>query len=112
MMFALLTVRAARPLSATSAAPANGGSVGEGGSPEGHEGGGSNESSDNKSRIKVGGIVLATTGPMEGWYEAKVVETKGDTLKLEWRDFPDEPGVSRRLREVALLPPAYRDTGS
>ena len=58
------------------------------------------------SAIGVGSLVLATTGvAYEGWFEAAVVEAKGDDLfALRWRDWEDEPLFLRRRNQLGLLP--------
>lgn len=57
--------------------------------------------------IKPGVLVLATTGPMEGWFESLVVATRADEcFLLRWRDWPQEPEFTRRRDELALLHPA------
>lgn len=55
--------------------------------------------------IQVGSVVLATTGPDQGWYEAEVIEILDDLLKLRWRSWPEEPVFARRFSQVGLLPP-------
>ena len=55
--------------------------------------------------IGPGSIVLATEGPEEGWFEAVVVTVEGEMLKLRWRDYPGTAAFSKRLTQVALLPP-------
>jgi hypothetical protein len=55
--------------------------------------------------IGPGSVVLATEGPEEGWFEAVVVTVEGELLKLRWRDYPGIPAFSKRLTQVALLPP-------
>ncbi|MFS2037287.1 hypothetical protein [Agrobacterium tumefaciens] len=59
-------------------------------------------------RLTVGSLVLATEGPLEGWYEATVIKIDGDTgLRLKWRDYLDMLPFSRRVDQVALIHPAY-----
>ena len=65
---------------------------------------------DGWAAIKVNDVVLATEGVGEGWYEAVVTETKGEThVSLKWRDWKDEPEFFRPRDELALLPPGYKD---
>jgi len=60
------------------------------------------------SKLKVGSIVLATEGPLEGWYEATVTEMKpGGGLRLKWRDYLDLPPFGRTVEQVALIHPKY-----
>jgi hypothetical protein len=55
--------------------------------------------------VGVGSLVLASTGPREGWFESVVVEVKGDSLfVLRWLDWPSDPSFVRRVDGVALLP--------
>ncbi|KLK93932.1 hypothetical protein AA309_05470 [Microvirga vignae] len=57
--------------------------------------------------IGVGSVVLATTAPMDGWYESVVTDVKGhDLFVLKWRDWPDEPAFVRRRWHLGLLHPA------
>lgn len=57
--------------------------------------------------IKVGSVVLATEGHMEGWFEAVVIEAKPNNLfMLKWRDWFEEPAFPRKRGHLGLLPPA------
>lgn len=61
------------------------------------------------SKIAVGSLVLATDNPLEGWYEATVIEMKADdVLRLRWRHYLDLPPFNRRLEDVALLHPSVK----
>ena len=63
------------------------------------------------AKIKVGSLVLASEGHMNGWYEAVVIEDHGDDLlTLRWRDWPQEPTIERRRWHLALLHPASLTT--
>jgi hypothetical protein len=53
--------------------------------------------------IGLGSLVLATTGPAEGWFEAEVIGINGAMLTLKWRDY-NEPTVVRRRHELGFLP--------
>jgi hypothetical protein len=54
--------------------------------------------------IGVGSLVLACEGEMQGWFEAVVVEDKGESLfVLCWRDWPEEPALVRRVDDLGLL---------
>ena len=55
--------------------------------------------------IKIGSLVLATTGIEDGWWEAIIESIDGDILTCRWRDYPTEPNALRRRNELALLPP-------
>lgn len=61
--------------------------------------------------VKVGSLVLASTGPKEGWFESVVVYTKADSLfELRWRDWPDEGHFVRHRDALALLSPLGTET--
>ncbi|WHA41636.1 hypothetical protein [Agrobacterium larrymoorei] len=63
---------------------------------------------DSFDKIIVGSVVLATEGPLEGWYEAKVIELKAEgNLRLQWRDYLDNPPFTRRIDQVAIIHPSY-----
>jgi hypothetical protein len=58
--------------------------------------------------IREGSVVLATTGPMEGWFECIVVSQDAqDSYLLRWKDWPAEPRIVRRRADMALLHTAY-----
>lgn len=60
------------------------------------------------SKLKVGNIVLATEGPLEGWFEATITEMKPDSVvRLQWRDYLDQPPFDRKPEQLALIHPAY-----
>ncbi|WFR95714.1 hypothetical protein [Rhizobium tumorigenes] len=60
------------------------------------------------TKLKVGNLVLATDGPMDGWYEALVLEIKPDqTVRVRWRDYLDIPPFGRRVEQLALIHPSY-----
>ncbi|ARO31742.1 hypothetical protein NXC14_CH03858 [Rhizobium sp. NXC14] len=60
-------------------------------------------------KVVVGSLVLATEDPLEGWFEATVVELKPDNvLRLQWRHYLDLPPFNRRLEDVALLHPSMK----
>lgn len=56
--------------------------------------------------VKVGSVVLAWDEENGGWWEAVVqrLEHNGGTLRLKWRDYPDQPQVTKALTAVALPP--------
>ncbi|TAY04167.1 hypothetical protein ELH95_01055 [Rhizobium leguminosarum] len=61
------------------------------------------------SKIVVGSLVLATEDPLEGWFEATVIELKSDgVLRLQWRHYLDLPPFNRKLEDVALLHPSMK----
>ena len=43
--------------------------------------------------IAPGHLVIANEGIGDGWWEAIVVEVKGDMLTLHWRDYPWQPDI-------------------
>ena len=56
--------------------------------------------------LAAGHLVIAQEEDAEdGWWEAVIVELKGDTLTLQWRDYPKQPKVTRHRTAVALLDP-------
>ncbi len=57
-------------------------------------------------QIGLGSLVLGTTGPEEGWWEAEVIGINGTMLTLKWRDYPGEGTVVRRRHELGFLPAA------
>jgi hypothetical protein len=60
--------------------------------------------------IQVGSTVLVTLDRDEGWWEAKVVDDKGDgILVLQWPDVEEWPLFLRNRTQVTLLPPYYVD---
>ncbi|QIO58713.1 hypothetical protein ELI20_01200 [Rhizobium ruizarguesonis] len=64
---------------------------------------------DDWSKILVGSLVLATDDPLEGWFEATVIELKPDNvLRLQWRHYLDLPPFNRKIEDVALLHPSMK----
>jgi hypothetical protein len=58
------------------------------------------------SKITIGSLVIAPEDDREdGWWEAIVVDKRGNTLTLRWRDFPKLALITRKLKDVALLHP-------
>lgn len=54
--------------------------------------------------IKIGALVLAEEGRSEGWFEAIVLEVRPkDVFKLRYRDYPDDPTVTRHVSRLALM---------
>jgi hypothetical protein len=56
--------------------------------------------------IAPGHLVIANEGIGDGWWEAIVVEVKGDMLTLHWRDYPWQPDIIQHRSNVALIEPA------
>lgn len=62
----------------------------------------------DRGAIVVGSIVLAGESGdafQEPWYAAIATDVEGDSLRLRWRDWPNEPEFFRHRDNVALLPP-------
>ena len=58
------------------------------------------------SKVTIGSLVIAPEDDREdGWWEAIVVDKRGGTLTLRWRDFPKLPLITRKLKDVAILHP-------
>ena len=58
------------------------------------------------SKVTIGSLVIAPEDDREdGWWEAIVVDKRGDTLTLRWRDYPKLALITRKLKDVALLHP-------
>nr|BAT27373.1 hypothetical protein [Aureimonas frigidaquae] len=83
--------------------------VGAGSGGRGGEAGAASGSEDRPAdwqKLKAGSVVLITEGDQEGWFEAVIVQDKGDgAYTLKWRDWPEEPTQVRRRHQIALLPP-------
>jgi hypothetical protein len=86
----------------------DGGAAVAGGTPEASQPEKPSRLPEDWSKLKVGSIVLATEGPLEGWYEATVEELKPNgALRLKWRDYLDMPSFSRTVEQIALMHPKY-----
>jgi hypothetical protein len=57
-------------------------------------------------QIAPGHLVIAEEGPGDGWWEAIVVERKGNMFTLRYRQFPRLPTFARRRNAIALMSPA------
>ncbi|GAB5464173.1 hypothetical protein [Hoeflea alexandrii] len=56
------------------------------------------------SKITVGSLVLAEEARMEGWFEAIVLEVRPkDVFILKFRDYPDDPIITRHVSRLALM---------
>lgn len=61
----------------------------------------------NWSTLTVDQTVLAKEdGPMEQWWEAKIVKIDKDHFTLQWRDYPKLPQIVRSRSSVGLMHPA------
>jgi hypothetical protein len=56
-------------------------------------------------QIAPGHLVIAEEGPGYGWWEAIVIERKGDVFKLRYRQFPRLPAFARPRSAIALMSP-------
>ena len=60
--------------------------------------------------LQVGSLVLASTGPDDGWFEAVIAEARGGGLfVLRWQGWPDHDAFVRRADGLALLPARPRE---
>ncbi|MGX8010119.1 hypothetical protein ACVDG8_014700 [Mesorhizobium sp. ORM8.1] len=72
----------------------SGGGGGEGGSP------------DPWGKLAIGDVVLASEGPDEGYFEARIMKTKAKGIfTLKFRDYPDAPSVDRSYYQLGLIHP-------
>jgi len=56
------------------------------------------------SKITVGSLVLAEEARMEGWFEAIVLEAcPKDVFKLKFRDYSEDPIITRHVSRLALM---------
>ena len=61
----------------------------------------------NWSLLTVDQTVLAKEdGPMEQWWEAKIVKIDKDQFTLQWRDYPKLPQIARSRTSLGLMHPA------
>ena len=61
----------------------------------------------NWSTLTVDQTVLAKEdGPMEQWWEAKIVKIDKDHFTLQWRDYPKLPQIVRSRSSLGLMHPA------
>ena len=55
--------------------------------------------------LAVGSLVLASLGADEGWFEAVVIEARGEAIfVLRWQGWPEDAAFVRRADGLALLP--------
>jgi hypothetical protein len=57
--------------------------------------------------LTKGTVVLAKDdpSPVAGWFEASVEHVDGESLTLQWKNWPELPKFTRKLTQVALLHP-------
>lgn len=61
----------------------------------------------NWSTLAVDQIVLAKEdGPVEQWWEAKIIKIDKDQFTLQWRDYPKLPQIVRSRSNLGLMHPA------
>jgi hypothetical protein len=61
------------------------------------------------NEIAAGHLVIAQESLEYGWWEAIVLERKGDTFTLQYRDYPHLPKFVRHRSGVALMCPPTDD---
>jgi hypothetical protein len=61
------------------------------------------------NEIGAGHLVIAQESLEYGWWEAIVLERKGDTFTLQYRDYPHLPKFVRHRSSVALMCPLTND---
>ncbi|TPI65060.1 hypothetical protein FJ417_00320 [Mesorhizobium sp. B3-1-7] len=77
---------------------------GNGGQPAGSGDGGG--SPDPWGKLAVGDIVLASEGPDEGYFEARITKAKAKGIfTLKFRDYPDSPSIDRSYYQLGLIHP-------
>ncbi|MES0198602.1 hypothetical protein [Mesorhizobium sp. M0011] len=70
------------------------------------DGGGDGGSPDLWARLAVGDVVLASEGPDEGYFEARIMKTKAKGIfTLKFRDYPEAPQVDRSYYQLGLIHP-------
>jgi hypothetical protein len=60
--------------------------------------------------IEPGDLVIAQESPDDGWWEAIVLERKGDTFTLQFRDYADLPNIVRHRSGIALMHSPTKET--
>jgi hypothetical protein len=61
------------------------------------------------NEIGAGHLVIAQESLEYGWWEAIVLERKGDTFTLQYRDYPHLPKFVRHRSGIALMCPLTND---
>jgi hypothetical protein len=56
-------------------------------------------------QIAPGHLVIAEESPDYGWWEAIVIDRKGDMFRLRYRQFPRLPTFARHRGAIALMSP-------
>lgn len=69
-------------------------------------GSGDGGSPDPWGKLAVGDMVLASEGPDEGYFEARIMKAKAKGIfTLKFRDYPDAPQVDRSYYQLGLIHP-------
>ncbi|ESY94648.1 hypothetical protein X738_23195 [Mesorhizobium sp. LNHC209A00] len=56
--------------------------------------------------MAVGDMVLASEGPDEGYFEARIMKVKAKGIfSLRFRDYPDAPQIDRSYYQLGLIHP-------
>ncbi|MER9740905.1 hypothetical protein [Mesorhizobium sp. M0187] len=91
------------PENASAGSPEAVAGHGEGGGGGGAVGG---NGSDLWAKLTVGDVVLASEGPDEGYFEARIMKAKAKGIfTLKFRDYPDAPQVDRSYYQLGLIHP-------
>ncbi|MES0205278.1 hypothetical protein [Mesorhizobium sp. LNHC209A00] len=72
------------------------------------QGGGSGDGGSNDlwGKLAVGDMVLASEGPDEGYFEARIMKVKAKGIfSLRFRDYPDAPQIDRSYYQLGLIHP-------
>ncbi|MDX8532803.1 hypothetical protein RFM41_13150 [Mesorhizobium sp. VK25A] len=70
------------------------------------DGGGEGGSPDPWGKLTVGDIVLASEGPDEGFFEARITKAKAKGIfSLKFRDYPEAPAIDRSYYQLGLIHP-------
>ncbi|RWD01420.1 MAG: hypothetical protein EOS58_25425 [Mesorhizobium sp.] len=69
-------------------------------------GSGDGGSPDRWAKLTVGDLVLASEGPDEGYFEARITKAKAKGIfTLKFRDYPDAPSIDRSYYQLGLIHP-------
>lgn len=73
---------------------------------DGGRGASGDNGSDLWAKLAVGDMVLASEGPDEGYFEARIMKAKAKGIfTLKFRDYPDAPQVDRSYYQLGLIHP-------
>ncbi|ESZ78381.1 hypothetical protein [Mesorhizobium sp. L103C105A0] len=94
------------PENASAGSPEAGARHADDGQTGGSGGGGDGGSPDLWARLAVGDMVLASEGPDEGYFEARIMKAKAKGIfTLKFRDYPDAAQVDRSYYQLGLIHP-------